>query len=193
MLNVDADPRTFQIDPPLLLGVHMPKIRGIPRLIILVTVTGVVMLLGPPTAVAAEVYRWVDNKGVVHYSQWKPSQDGVAADAELPAYDQLSLPDTRPADYDPEDDPFNVAATAEAISEVWEDLDEKRERRRQEALNAQPTVVNYPVVEANDGYPYLFPAGAHYPGHRPKPRPPRPKPPVAPPIEPPVSFPFRKP
>ena len=123
---------------------------------------------------ATEVYRWVDENGVVHFSQTAPNKPGEEVD-------KLALQDTRPSDYDPDQDIYGVAAQAERMKALREDMEEKR----QASLERQREAAKQPVVPYRQperyGYPVFWDAG---------PRPPlRPVPPIAlpGPVNPPPS------
>jgi hypothetical protein len=73
---------------------------------------------------AAEIYRWVDADGVVHYSDEKPRDEA--------AFMTLEIEDTRPADYDPHADPYSIMNQAERINESWSALADARTRRIEE-------------------------------------------------------------
>ncbi len=129
----------------------------------------VVMLLalslaGP--AAATEIYKWVDENGVTHFSQTAP-------DPSVGGVSQQTLRDTTPTDYDPEADIFGVEAQAERMKQMREEMDEKRQarlEREREAQRQQP--VQYRDREYY-GYPVYRPGWVN-------PRPPlRPTPPVA--------------
>jgi len=75
----------------------------------------VVLACAAAPAAAAEVYRWVDDEGVVHYSQWAPeSQQEELATIDVP----VSTPD----DYDPDEDPYSVLNQAARIHETYSAL-----------------------------------------------------------------------
>jgi len=119
------------------------------------------------SATAQEVYRWVDENGVVNFSDTAP-----AAAADLNTVD---LEDTTPRNYDPEEDLYNVAAQAERMQALREQMEKDREaRRQQQASAAKQPVPQYPRG-VNYGYPYGYPV--------------RPRPPIEPPIEPPRPVP----
>jgi hypothetical protein len=84
-------------------------------------------------ATAAEIYRWIDADGTIHYSDEKPRDDK--------AFTTLEFADTRPRDYDPIEDPYSIQNQAQRINESWTTLAEAREKRiedrRQAAQNAQ--------------------------------------------------------
>lgn len=97
------------------------------------------LAIAPAAAADIEVYRWVDEEGVVHFSQTRP----MAPEA---AVETLSLSDQRPSDYDPEADIYGVAEQAERMQALREERAEKRaealERKRR-----QPQVITRPEPE----------------------------------------------
>jgi len=116
---------------------------------------------------AIEVYRWVDENGVVHFSQSAPP--GNDAGVEV-----IVLEDSRPSGYDPDEDRYQVAAQAEKMAQLRAEMDKKREMAQERNLTAppQPPVTQYP----QNGY---WPLPNYYPGVPPRPRPPpRPEPPI---------------
>lgn len=70
-----------------------------------------VLVLASAPAMSAEVYRWVDDDGVVHYSQWAPE----SRQEELATID---MPTSTPEDYDPDEDPYSVLNQAARIHET---------------------------------------------------------------------------
>ena len=127
----------------------------------------------PGAAEAQEVYRWVDENGVVNFSDRAPPA------AEAADVGTLTLEDSRPAGYDPEQDVFNIEATAERTQARREALQQEREALR-ERQAAQPVVVQYPE-QSNHGYSWGYPYG--YPPLRPGGKPPF-RPPHRPPPQP---------
>jgi hypothetical protein len=118
---------------------------------------------------ATEVYRWVDDDGVIHFSQNAPHGD-------VGEVEQMTLDDSAPSGYDPEEDIYGVEAMAAEMALLREQMEERRElaQERQQS-NVQQTVVQYqPAVQY--GYPYL--GTPLYPGYRPplRPMPPPPRP-----------------
>ena len=125
---------------------------------------------------ATEVYHWVDENGVSHYSQNAPPGD-------VPGVSTIILEDTTPPDYDPEEDRYGVEAQAERMAALREEMAEKREAQRERQRNAP----QQPVVQYQQPYNY---------GYSPFWRPPYyPSPPLRPepPIAPAPTFPFRPP
>ncbi|NND58084.1 MAG: DUF4124 domain-containing protein [Xanthomonadales bacterium] len=120
---------------------------------------------------ATEIYHWVDENGVSHYSQSAQagSPDGVKT---------MTLDDTAPPDYDPDEDRYGVAAQAERMTLLRKEMDEKREAERDRRRNAaaqQPVVrQSYPV---NSGYgPFWRPPYRPVPPVEPRPPVPEPYP-----------------
>jgi hypothetical protein len=134
--------------------------------------TRMLVLLGlgflSATTAAQEVYRWVDENGVVHFSQTAPA-------ADTQGVDRLQLEASRPADYDPEEDRYNVAEQAERMQAYREQLAAEREAHRERAAREavrQPAAV-YPEQSIGTAVP---PWWWDRPPNRP--RPPRPEPPI---------------
>jgi len=140
----------------------MIMVSGNPSILLLVVFCGFSSL----AVNATEVYRWVDKDGVVHFSQTAPLQ----AEAEV---DKLALQDTRPSDYDPDQDIYGVAEQAERMKALREEMDEKR----QASLERQREAAKQPVVQYRQPERYGFPVYWN-PGVRPQP-PLRPVPPIA--------------
>lgn len=118
-------------------------------------------------AEAEEVYRWVDADGVVHFSDKPPAsaQAGVTT---------MAVDSQPPASYDPDEDRYNVEATAARTQALRDEQAQAREARRQQNATA-PSVVQYPQSQAYAvDYGYLPPYNR--PGFRPplRPRPPPP-------------------
>jgi len=143
--------------------------------------TGIVLFLltclGSMPVLATEVYHWVDENGVSHYSQNAPGTD-------VAGVSKMTLEDTTPPDYDPEEDIYGVEAQAERMALLREEMAEKREAQRERERNApQQPVVQYQQPSYGYGYSdFLYPP--YYP-----------RPPLRPvqPIEPAPTFPFRPP
>ena len=143
--------------------------------------TGLVLFLlaflASMPVLATEVYHWVDENGVSHYSQNAPATDvdGVSI---------MILEDTTPPDYDPEEDRYGVEAQAERMASLREEMAEKREAQRERQRNTP----QQPVVQYQQPYQY----GGYSPFWQP---PYYPSPPLRPvqPIAPAPTFPFRPP
>jgi hypothetical protein len=99
--------------------------------------------LGIATGFAYEVYHWVDENGVAHYSQDKP-------DDSVKGVKKLQLEDTTPAGFDPTEDRYGVEQQAERMAELRENMDERREAARERRQSVPPA----PVPIYQDPYPY---------------------------------------
>ena len=123
-------------------------------------------------AVATELYRWVDENGVTHFSQMPP-------DAIVTGVSQQTLGDTRPSDYDPDQDIYGVEAWAEHMQQL---RDEKEERRQARLERKRRTQEQQPAVQYREreyyGYPVYRP-GWGYPVPPLRPTPPIARPPGA--------------
>ncbi len=143
--------------------------------------------LAGPAVMADQIYHWVDEQGINHYSQSPPPE--AASPVET-----LEVDGSQPDSYDPNEDRYNVAAQAEAMQALRDEMAESRKNRRQvQPAAAQNTVIYYPEPENYNEI--LYP-----PGYRPRPprphppgnRPGRPPKPSNPPAEvPPATKPFR--
>jgi len=123
---------------------------------------------GPVSASSFEVYHWVDENGVEHYSQDPPPEDvrGVRL---------MQLEDTTPTGFDPEEDIYGVDQQAERIAALREEMQQRREAAiERQRLAPRPPVVIYQEPYAS--WPWLTPV---YPW-----RPTRPEPP-------PIAVPYR--
>jgi len=135
-----------------------------------------------PTGEAREYYRWVDENGVVNFSEEVPPGD----------VDQLRKIILEDPQSDPglADDPFNIDATAERTQAYRDDLWERRDQARKDRMELERIAAQQRVVHFHQG-------GRHVPNWyaRPPvyPRPPIARPPVRPEPEPPYSVPFRPP
>jgi hypothetical protein len=111
---------------------------------------------------AAEIYKWVDEEGVIHFSDTKP--------VDAASVESLLVHQTNAPDYNPTDDPYSIRNQAKRVGETWERLekerDERQEKRREEALR-QPTYVHQPYDPYYAGYRYPY----YRPGIRPPSRP----------------------
>lgn len=107
--------------------------------------TTCLLLAALPLAQAAEVYRWVDAKGVVHYSDTMPEE--LRNDV-----DTLVLTEHNPPGYDPAEDPNSVMNQAERSSERFAEIEKdrvEREEKRQQEINIY-------LADQNRQSPYLY-------------------------------------
>lgn len=80
-------------------------------------------------AVASEIFQWIDDDGVMHFSQWQPEDATVEVTT-------LQLIARNTPDYDPQDDPYSIRNQAERINSIWAELEKKRDERRERRLEA---------------------------------------------------------
>ena len=71
--------------------------------------------------IADEIFRWTDDDGVVHYSQWMPEK--------MKGVSRVTIRRTLPRDYDPDADPYSVRNQAARMRETWNKTVERREER----------------------------------------------------------------
>lgn len=124
-------------------------------------------LFWPLSLVAEEIYHWVDEQGVKHYSQSPPPV--ATKDVKT-----LDVDGSQPASYNPEEDRYNVAAQEKAMQAMRDEMAESRKNKQVAQQNsADTTVIYYPQEETyND---ILYPPGYRPPRPPfPHPRPPRP-------------------
>ncbi len=132
----------------------------------------VLVAAGPLQAV--EVYRWVDDDGVINFSQMAPIQS-------VNAVNRLTLIETLLVSADPHDNPYAIEQTAQRTREIRAGMDERREARRErqrarelaeqyaalyEQHYSQPVrYAIWPRRYGPDHYPDHYPA--HYPDNYP--------------------------
>lgn len=101
------------------------------------------LLVSTAGTIAADqrIYHWVDENGVAHFTDTAPGGDtrGVGT---------IIVPELPSPRFDPDEDPFNVAAQAERMQAMREAMSRRREQRRAEQLEreriaAQQRVVHY--------------------------------------------------
>lgn len=107
-----------------------------------------VLLVAP--AVAAEVYKWVDEDGVTHFSQMPP-------DLSVTGVSQQVLRDTRPSDYDPEQDIYGVEAQAKRMHQLRDEKEKSRLARLERERRAQNQQVIHYRTQEYYGYPIYRP------------------------------------
>ena len=141
----------------------------------LATLMGTAALAGSlfaGSATAEEVYRWTDKDGTVHFSDRPPT-------TEQKSLTTMTVNGQAPASYDPDEDRYNVEATAARTQAM---RDQQAQSRQQQNSTPAP-VVQYAQPQAYDvgyGYPPYY----DRPGMRPPQRPDRP---VRPEPEPPPT------
>lgn len=97
----------------------------------LAALAGIVLLGSGGAAGATDVYRWVDDEGVTHYSQWRPDNAATTVDT-------LEIERSTPAGYDPAADPYSVSAQRARTHARWKDIHERAEAEREAARDREP-------------------------------------------------------
>lgn len=80
-------------------------------------------------AVAVEIYHWVDEDGVMHFSEWAPNISTVEVS-------RLTVTNSNPPDYDPHEDQYSIPSQAERTNVRWSELRRQRDERREQRLEA---------------------------------------------------------
>jgi len=115
------------------------------------------------TVAAYEIYHWLDENGVPNFSQQQPV-------GKIPGVSMLSLADTTPPDYDPEEDRYGVQAQAERMNILREEMEQRRDAVRERQINtARQQLVQYREPVRYYSHPIWFPPIHHRPPHKPQP------------------------
>lgn len=85
----------------------------------LILAVSLIAALLPASAAAFEIYKWVDENGVVHYSESRPEKPAVPVET-------LYIESTNPPGFDPADYYWSITNQAERISEEWSAIQEQR-------------------------------------------------------------------
>ena len=119
-----------------------------------------VLLLGNGIpSFADEIFHWVDEDGVLHFSDWAPKNNGVEVS-------KLIVGNSNPPGYDPNEDQNSILGQAERMNERWAELKERQEERRKQRLELEEQQRRRYVPEYD--YPYYNGSYLYYrPGHRP--------------------------
>ena len=122
------------------------------------------ILLTTAASANVEVYHWVDENGVVNYSQEPPP-------SSVPGVEKLVLEDSTPTQ--PAEDLYDIEGQAKRMNALREEMKERRDAASERKWReSQRTVVQY-----RDPYPRYYRRSWYAPI---RPRPPqRPQPPVA--------------
>ncbi len=86
-----------------------------------------VVVSGP--AVAVEIYQWIDEDGVRHFSESAPNISSIEVS-------KLTVTNTNPPDYDPHKDPYSIRSQAERTNVRWSELKAERDERWEQRLEA---------------------------------------------------------
>lgn len=104
-------------------------------------------------ALGSEIFHWVDEDGVRHFSDWAPKDSSVEVT-------KVVLADTNPSGYDPASDPNSILDQAQRVNEIWQDIKAEKEERRDERLEQARQARSEPSVQYDgpgySGFPYFF-------------------------------------
>ncbi|WP_405227023.1 DUF4124 domain-containing protein [Lentisalinibacter sediminis] len=131
------------------------------------------LLLAAGLAHAGQIYHWVDEDGVAHYSQTPPAEAAVPVETR-------EITTSTPDDYDPDDYEYSVMNQAARIHAEWAALAEERakeqEARREARRAAQEHLAHESYERREDRYgwrygrevyyPVVHPRPPHRPGHK---------------------------
>ena len=84
-------------------------------------------------AFGSEIFHWVDEDGILHYSDWAPTNTDIEVR-------KVVISESNPPDYDPDEDPNSILDQASRTNERWQELKEQKEERREQRreLAAEP-------------------------------------------------------
>lgn len=122
---------------------------------------------------ASEIYHWVDENGIPHYSQDRPV-------GNIQGVSKLQLEDTAPQGNGQVEDVYNIDAHEKRMAAWREEREQKREdARERKRLAAEQQQIQYPQPERDYSRSYWYPPIYYRPPYRPPHRPPyKPRPPV---------------
>jgi hypothetical protein len=135
-----------------------------------------ILSLAPWPANAVEVYQWTDENGVVHFSQWAPTEPEQDVST-------LEVDGSQPPGYDPEEDRYNVAANQKYMESLRSDLDARREAEKNQSAAAAQQIIQQTVPPEYGTWP-VYPGYGQFPSNRPPHKPDRPVKPERPVEEP---------
>lgn len=131
-------------------------------------------------AAAAEIYRWTDADGVMHFSDRPPTSDQQS-------HATMTVDNPPPSDYDPNEDRYNLSATAARTQALRDERSQARNAQSPStSLAAQSTQPQQAYGEDYGDLPGYRRPDYGRPGARP-PRPGHPDRPARPETEPPPA------
>ena len=104
------------------------------------------------TPSASEIYKWVDEDGVVHYSDTRPKNDAPVTTIELR---QLN-----PENYDPVTDPYSILNQAKRTNASWTRRVAAQERARSRSYDDEED--GFYATPGYDPWAY-YPPSTYYP------------------------------
>ena len=127
------------------------------------------------TVAATEIYHWVDENGVAHFSQYRPGDDTPNVSTQI-------LEDTSPSGDNQVEDVFNLEAHEKRMTAWREEREQERKEareRKQQAAQQQPIKHSEPYRDYSRSfwYPPIYNRPPHRPPHKPQPPVANPRPP----------------
>ena len=105
---------------------------------------------------ASEIYKWVGEDGVVHYSDTRPKNEASVT--------TLQLRELNPEDYDPATDPYSILNQAKRMNESWtervaaqQNARSRSEEAGEEGSYASPSDAPFTYYPAMTYYPVVLP------------------------------------
>ncbi len=93
-------------------------------------------LLANGSASAVEVFKWVDEEGIPHFSDQMPAGQDTKVS-------RIVLAANNPANYDPLEDQYSIRNQAARTSEAYKKVEEKREERAADRAQAAERAAQY--------------------------------------------------
>jgi hypothetical protein len=113
---------------------------------------------------AGEIFHWVDEDGVLTFSDWAPDNSNVEVA-------KLVVSKSNPPGYDPNEDRNSILEQAERMNVRWTGLKEQQDERRKQRLELEEQQrrlrpVDYDYSYYDDSYFYYRPVHRPGIGHR---------------------------
>jgi len=128
------------------------------------TITCLISLIIGNPAFGSEIFHWVDEDGVRHFSQWAPENSSAEVS-------KLVVRNFNPPGYDPNEDQNSILVQAERMNIRWADLKERQAERRQQRFelaeqqrSQPPSPYDYDYFNVSRSY--YRPIHPHRFGHR---------------------------
>ncbi len=96
---------------------------------IVVIVSFFLLLVVSNPTVGGEIYHWVDEDGVMYFSEWAPNPSMVDVS-------RLTVTNANPPDYDPREDQSSISSQAERTNARWSEIRARRDERREQRIEA---------------------------------------------------------
>jgi hypothetical protein len=105
---------------------------------------------------ASDVFKWIDDDGVVHYSDSRPADDVLVTTVQVREHNSK--------DYSPATDPYSIINQAKRVNESWRERIEARQqalprsgKARRDSRYTAPPYVPFTYYRATTFYPVVVP------------------------------------